>query len=207
MSSIAMVLPALLARMPRGVGKPTWTVGPVFGTFRSLFCQHFHPTLADGRSAIEIRAAVPPWHHVRPMGEDMVATELVLPANHKLRPVDFTTDVVFMAGMAHYPKLLDETMIQAQAAASRAARALSQETLTAGGRVAVVDQSLCTGCLTCVRVCPWEIPKIDEGGYASIKVEDCRACGICVAECPAQAISVHHYLDEQIEAKVQGLFE
>jgi putative molybdopterin biosynthesis protein len=54
-------------------------------------------TLVDGRSAIEIRAAVPPWHHVRPMGEDMVATELVLPANHKLRPVDLGA----LAGSGH----------------------------------------------------------------------------------------------------------
>ncbi|MCA9928719.1 MAG: molybdopterin biosynthesis protein [Anaerolineales bacterium] len=52
---------------------------------------------ANGRSAIEIRAALPPWHHVRPMGEDMVATELVLPANHKLRPVDLGA----LAGSGH----------------------------------------------------------------------------------------------------------
>ena len=39
-------------------------------------------------ATIAIRAAVTPWQHVRPMGEDMVATELVLPANHCLRPVD-----------------------------------------------------------------------------------------------------------------------
>ncbi|MCA9969567.1 MAG: molybdopterin biosynthesis protein, partial [Anaerolineales bacterium] len=54
-----------------------------------IMIEHTQPlTLPDGRAAIEIRAAVPPWHHVRPMGEDMVATELVLPANHQLRPVD-----------------------------------------------------------------------------------------------------------------------
>ena len=53
--------------------------------------------LANGRSGIEIRASLPPWHHVRPMGEDMVATELVLPANHKLRPVDLGA----LAGSGH----------------------------------------------------------------------------------------------------------
>ncbi len=63
-----------------------------------IMIEHTQPvTLADGRSAIEIRAAVPPWHHVRPMGEDMVATELVLPANHKLRPVDLGA----LAGSGH----------------------------------------------------------------------------------------------------------
>jgi len=56
-----------------------------------------HVTLADGRAGIEIRAAVPPWAHVRSMGEDMVATELVLPANHRLRPVDIGA----LAGSGH----------------------------------------------------------------------------------------------------------
>jgi len=65
-----------------------------------------------------------------------------------------------MAGMAHYPKLVDETMIQAQAAVARAARVLSRETLTAGGRVAVVDETRCTGCLTCVRICPFGVPQM-----------------------------------------------
>ncbi|MEZ4645912.1 MAG: molybdopterin-binding protein [Chloroflexota bacterium] len=53
--------------------------------------------LPDGQVGIELRAALPPWHHVRPMGEDMVATELVLPANHKLRPVDLGA----LAGSGH----------------------------------------------------------------------------------------------------------
>ncbi len=54
-------------------------------------------TLPNGRSGIEIRASLAPWNHVRPMGEDMVATELVLPANHKLRPVDLGA----LAGSGH----------------------------------------------------------------------------------------------------------
>ena len=63
-----------------------------------IMIEHVQPvTLADGRAGIEIRAAVPPWHHVRPMGEDMVATELVLPANHRLRPVDLGA----LAGSGH----------------------------------------------------------------------------------------------------------
>jgi heterodisulfide reductase subunit A-like polyferredoxin len=79
-------------------------------------------------------------------------------AHVKLRPVDFASDGVFMAGMAHYPKLLAETLVQAQAAAARAARILSRESLTAGGRVAVVDAEQCTACLTCVRICPYQVP-------------------------------------------------
>jgi heterodisulfide reductase subunit A-like polyferredoxin len=137
-----------------------------------------------------------------------------LEAHVKLRPVDFATDGLFMAGMAHYPKLLDETIIQAQAAAGRAARVLSRDTLTAGGRVAVVDAAKCTGCLTCVRLCPFGVPKIKVDltgvggiiGAAYIESAVCQGCGSCVAECPAQAIELMHYTDIQLTAKVDALF-
>ncbi len=138
-----------------------------------------------------------------------------LEAHVKLRPVDFASDGVFMAGMAHYPKLLDETMIQAQAAASRAARVLSRKSLTAGGRVAVVDDAKCTGCLTCVRICPFGVPKIKANltgvgnivGAAYIEAAVCQGCGSCVAECPAQAIQLMHYTDVQLYSKVHALMQ
>ncbi len=138
-----------------------------------------------------------------------------LEAHVKLRPVDFATDGVFMAGMAHYPKLLDETVIQAQAAAARAARVLSRDTLTAGGRVAVVDEALCTGCLTCLRVCPFSVPIIKTDltgvgnimGAAYIEAAVCQGCGSCAAECPARAIQLMHYTDAQMAAKVGALAE
>jgi heterodisulfide reductase subunit A-like polyferredoxin len=136
-----------------------------------------------------------------------------LEAHVKLRPVDFASDGVFMAGMAHYPKLLDESMIQAQAAAARAARVLSRESLTAGGCVAVVDETKCTGCLTCVRICPFGVPQVQPNltgvgnimGAAHIEAAVCQGCGSCVAECPAQAIQLMHYTDSQIAAKVSAL--
>lgn len=136
-------------------------------------------------------------------------------AHIKLRPVDFAFDGVFMAGMAHYPKLLDESMIQAQAAASRAARVLSRESLAAGGRVAVIEASKCTGCLTCVRICPFGVPavrpdRIGVGniqGAAFIEPSVCQGCGSCVAECPAQAIELMHYTDAQMIAKVRALVQ
>jgi heterodisulfide reductase subunit A-like polyferredoxin len=136
-----------------------------------------------------------------------------LEAHVKLRPVDFATDGVFMAGLAHYPKLLDEALIQARAAAGRAARILSRETLAAGGRVAVVDPAKCTGCLTCVRICPFSVPRIRADvagvggvmGAAFIETSVCQGCGSCAAECPAQAIQLMHYTDAQIEAKTGAL--
>ncbi len=138
-----------------------------------------------------------------------------LEAHVKLRPVDFASDGIFMAGMAHYPKLLDETIIQAQAAAARAARVLSRETLTAGGRVAVVDANKCTGCLTCVRICPFNVPKIRADltgiggiiGAAYIEAAVCQGCGSCASECPARAIQLMHYTDAQMVAKVGALLK
>ena len=134
-------------------------------------------------------------------------------AHVKLRPVDFATEGVFMAGLAHYPKLLDESMIQAQAAAGRAARVLSRESLTAGGREAVVHPAKCTRCLTCVRICPFSVPKIQADvsgvgnilGAAIIEAAVCQGCGLCAAECPARAIQLMHYTDAQMVAKVRAL--
>jgi heterodisulfide reductase subunit A-like polyferredoxin len=136
-----------------------------------------------------------------------------LEAHVKLRPVDFSTEGLFMAGMAHYPKLLDETIVHAQAAAARAARLLSQPSFTVGGSVAQVDPSLCVGCLTCVRACPFDVPLItaeftgvaDIAGTAYIEPSICRGCGICVAECPAKAIQLAHYQDDQIMVKLDAL--
>jgi len=138
-----------------------------------------------------------------------------LEAHVKLRPVDFASEGLFMAGAAHYPKFLDETIVQAKAAASRAANVLARPSLSAGGAVAVVDQSKCTACLTCVRICPYSVPKIRADvtgvgnilGAAYIEPAICQGCGICASECPAKAIGVMHYRDAQMMAKVRALFE
>ena len=137
-----------------------------------------------------------------------------LEAHVKLRPVDFSADGVFMAGMAHYPKLLDETIAQAQAAASRAAGVLSQKTMLTNARVAVVDPLQCVGCLTCVRICPYDVPQVngdDAGvggiiGAAYIETAVCHGCGTCVSECPGRAIQLMHYTDAQTLTKLDALF-
>ena len=143
------------------------------------------------------------------------ANGFFLEAHIKLRPVDFSSDGYFMAGMAHYPKFLDETIVQAQAAASRAARILSQPTLTSGGVIAQVDPEKCVGCLTCVRVCPFDVPQIFEDrlgigeilGAAYIEPTICHGCGTCAAECPAKAITVAHQKDDQIMVKLDALMK
>ena len=138
-----------------------------------------------------------------------------LEAHVKLRPVDFATEGIFMAGLAHYPKFLDETIAQAQAAASRSAIILSQETIETNARVAVVDPQICVGCLTCVRICPYDVPQVTGKftgvgnilGAAFIEPAICHGCGTCVSECPARAIQLLHYKDLQTIAKLDAMFE
>lgn len=77
---------------------------------------------------------------------------------------------------------------------------VSKEELIEKGKAAKVERDLCVACLTCVRTCPWSIPKIDKLGVATIDVEACRACGICVEECPARAITLNVSQDERLIA-------
>jgi heterodisulfide reductase subunit A len=126
--------------------------------------------------------------------------------NLKLRPMDFTREGIFLAGLAHYPKFMEETIAQALATAARAMTILSKDRLEVGGTIAIVDQAKCVGCLTCVRVCPFHIPKIDAHavgvgsiiGAAYIEPSLCTGCGTCTSECPADAIQLRHYRDDQL---------
>ena len=130
-----------------------------------------------------------------------------LEAHVKLRPVDFSSEGIFLCGSAHYPKSIEEAISQGYAAAGRAAGILAKPTLKAGGVVAEVDEEKCAACLTCVRICPYEVPIIDmETKKARIEAAACQGCGVCVSECPVKAITLHHYTDAQIFAKEEALF-
>lgn len=131
----------------------------------------------------------------------------LIEAHMKLRPVDFATDGIYMTGLAHYPKPLDESIAQSQAAVARAVTVLSKPSIPVGGVVASVDPDRCAVCLTCVRTCPYGVPRIGDEGHALIDPAECRGCGACVAECPGKAISLQHFTDAQIIAKEDALFQ
>ena len=128
-----------------------------------------------------------------------------LEAHMKLRPVDLTNEGMFLAGLAHYPKPIEESIAQARAAAARATTILAKDSISVGGVVAVVDPDKCAVCLTCVRTCPFGVPHIGEEGHAVIEPAICQGCGACVSECPGKAISLQHFTDEQLLAKTKAL--
>jgi heterodisulfide reductase subunit A len=130
-----------------------------------------------------------------------------LEAHVKLRPMDFATAGIFLAGLAHSPRFTKESLIMAQGAAQQAVKILSRKELSTSAAVAVVDPDRCAACLVCVRVCPFGAPFINENNVSEIRPADCRGCGICTAECPAQAIALKHTRDEQLNAAIDGLLE
>jgi heterodisulfide reductase subunit A len=129
-----------------------------------------------------------------------------LEAHIKMRPMDFMEEGIFICGIAHYPKFIEESISQALATAGRATTLLSKKPFHFGGTIAIVDPDKCVGCLTCMRTCPFEIPRIKDeytgvgglGGAAYIEPTLCHGCGTCTAECPANAIQLMNYTDNQV---------
>ena len=130
-----------------------------------------------------------------------------LEAHVKLRPVDTQSDGIFVCGMAHSPKRIEESISQALAASARACTLLSQDSIEVGGVVAKVNPDLCAACLICVRACPYEVPFINADGVSEIDISKCHGCGVCAAECPAKAITLLHFEDTQILAQIDALME
>ncbi|RJQ80910.1 MAG: CoB--CoM heterodisulfide reductase iron-sulfur subunit A family protein [Desulfobacteraceae bacterium] len=125
----------------------------------------------------------------------------------KLKPVDMSVPGFFMAGTAHSPRTIRESITQAQAAAGRVQALLARDTINLGAVVARVDSQKCATCLACVRACPYHVPFINENRSSEIDPAKCHGCGICAAECPAKAIQLSRFEDEPILAKLEGLLE
>jgi heterodisulfide reductase subunit A len=129
-----------------------------------------------------------------------------LEAHMKLRPVDFATDGIFMCGLAHSPKFIDESSAQAQAAASRAATVLAKDFVTAEGIICSVNENICNGCGICELVCSYKAIQVDrEKKVAKVSEALCKGCGSCGAACPSGAISMNHFTDEQIWSEIEAL--
>jgi heterodisulfide reductase subunit A len=136
------------------------------------------------------------------------ANGFMLEAHVKLRPVDFATDGIFMAGCCHWPAHVGESVSQALAAASHASIPLTAGRVTVEPVISVVDTDLCTGCGTCTDNCPYgAIAKDATTNKAVVTDVICKGCGICATNCPEGAISINHYRPDQIMAQVRAAFE
>jgi heterodisulfide reductase subunit A len=129
----------------------------------------------------------------------------LLEAHVKLRPVDFATDGVFMAGLAHYPKPVEEAVSQAQAAVSRAVTVLSQQEMSLPGTVAAIDQTKCVGCGVCWTVCPYQAINQDEKGLAVVNEALCKGCGTCVASCRSGAPNLKGFTTQDVMAQISAM--
>jgi len=187
------------------------------------------PTVSEGEDGLEVRLFDPILQRkvsikadlinlataIVPAENSRLATFYKLPLNSdnffmeahaKLRPVDFASDGLFVCGLAHYPKPIDETIAQAMAAAGRAATVLAKTSIAVSPLVSKVDAERCIGCGLCVEVCPFgalELEEIEGKGYRAKNIPaSCKGCGLCASSCPQKAIDMLHFKDDQIMAVV-----
>jgi heterodisulfide reductase subunit A len=129
----------------------------------------------------------------------------------KLGPSEFATDGVFLCGLAHYPKPIDESIAQGRAAASRAITLLAQKTIHTSANIAETNPTMCSQCGVCISICPYSAPSFaEEGpftGKAQINPVLCKGCGLCVASCRSGAIHLKGFDNDQIFSQIFSLQE
>ena len=126
-------------------------------------------------------------------------------AHVKLRPVDFATDGVFVCGLAHAPKPIDESITQAQAASARAVTVLALKDIKLGGIISHIRPELCSGCLGCINVCPFGAITFDNQKFvAEVNPALCKGCGACSAVGPSEAPALMGFDNNQIYAQIKG---
>ena len=136
-----------------------------------------------------------------------------LEAHMKLRPVDFATEGIFLAGAAHWPKFVDEVIAQASGAATRAMTIISKDYLETEGIIAAVNEMVCNGCGICEPICEYKAitlvkdEKDPEKIKALINEGLCKGCGACVAACPSGAMEQKGFKNEQMYAMIDAALE
>lgn len=136
-------------------------------------------------------------------------------AHVKLRPVEFNVDGVFVAGLAHYPKPLEESISQALAAAAKAGRLLARKEINLEPNIALVDPIHCDGCGVCIDVCPYQAISLVEyrdgegNPLKTVYIDQvlCKGCGICQGACPKRGVDVAGFTYSQIEAQIDAALD
>jgi len=135
-------------------------------------------------------------------------------AHAKIKPVESSTAGIYMAGLCHYPKPIEESIAEALACASRAATVLSRDTLELESIISRPIDENCDGCAFCVDACPFQaislLEYVKDGNVKkTVEVNPvlCKGCGSCMATCPKQGIYVAGFTLPQLEAQVDALLE
>jgi heterodisulfide reductase subunit A len=125
-------------------------------------------------------------------------------AHVKLRPIDFSTDGVFVCGLAHSPKPIDESIAHGLGAAARAVTLLSQKEMFGNAIVASINPESCVGCQGCLKVCPYEaIRYLEDKSICEINEAICKGCGACAATCPSASAQLKRFTNKQIYAQIE----
>jgi heterodisulfide reductase subunit A len=172
---------------------------PVVGNFLDIGCD-----------MVVLAPAIVPQEDAEELGKmlkvPLTAEKFFLEAHMKLRPVDFAVDGVFLAGMAHSPKTIRESIAQAEAAASRAATIISKETYETEATISSVNKDICSGCGTCVEVCEFDALELVKTPYGEtvcrVNEAVCKGCGCCAGVCPSGAIEQKGFRRDQILAAI-----
>lgn len=131
-----------------------------------------------------------------------------LEAHAKLRPVEFSTDGIFLCGMAHFPKPISESISQSSGAAGKAGIPLSKGLVRVEPTISWVDEEKCIGCSLCEAICPFKAIQLKDTGAgkrAETLLASCKGCGLCGASCPQRAITNYHFTEDQLFAEINAL--
>jgi heterodisulfide reductase subunit A len=148
-----------------------------------------------------------------PPKENPVAKLFKVPVNNdgffveahvKLRPIDFSTDGVFVCGLAHSPKPIDESIAQGLGAAARSVTLLSQKEMFGNAVVAFINPETCVGCQGCLKVCSYEaIRYLEDRKICEVNEAICKGCGACAATCPSASAQLKRFTSKQIYAQIE----
>jgi len=191
--------------------KPKVTSGPD-GLVIEVMDQNLGQAVEMKADILALATAIVPYKDKKlaqlfkvPVNEDGFFVE----AHAKLGPSEFATEGVFLCGMAHYPKPIDESVAQAQAASSRAVTLLAKERVKVSGTVAYSNPTVCSSCGVCIEVCPYSAPSfITKGpfaGKAEVNAVLCKGCGLCVASCRSGALNLKGFEEGQIMAMINEM--
>jgi heterodisulfide reductase subunit A-like polyferredoxin len=139
-----------------------------------------------------------------PLNQD----EFYAEAHVKLRPIDFSADGIYLCGLAHSPRFIEESILQAKATAARAATILSKKYLETIGSIAKVISRNCAGCQLCIEACPYDAISYDEEKKIVVVNEIlCQGCGACSVVCPSGTSQQNTFTKRQIVSMIDACLE